>query len=144
MAHPMSGRDSAPIARSNDPVSIFAREKKMPKQTNKPAPVETPATVEPEPVAAPEPEPVQSVASDDLAYLRAQKKALDEQIKAAKAANKAGKKVSATVPESAMRYPLSRITARVKGGQEQEEAIRDTFALFENVVRQTLKTSSTE
>jgi hypothetical protein len=141
----MSGRDSAPRSTSNDPISIFANEEKK-QMARKPAPEqpaesvveETTATVEPvaEPVAVP------SVASDDLAYLRSQRKALDEQIRTAKAAKKAPKKDPDSVPAWAMRYPLSRINARVKAGQEQTEAISDTLAIYENAVRQALKTST--
>src|SRR5260370_36337803 len=87
MAQPMTGRDSTPRAISDAPISIFAKEEK--KMTRKPAAETTEQVVET--TATVEPTPVQSVASDDLAYLVAQRKALSEQIKAAKVAAKAAK-----------------------------------------------------
>ncbi len=131
MAQPMSGRDSAPREISNAPISIFAKEEK--KMTRKPAAstvVEMVSTVEPVAV------PVQSVATDDLAYLMSQRKAISEQIKAAKLARKSNKldaviaRQNANISDWAVNYLTKRVQARVKAGQSAEEALTEVFAPY--------------
>jgi hypothetical protein len=120
-------------------------QKEEKKMTRKPAPaattvVETTATVEP--VAVP------TIASDDLAYLVSQRKALSEQIKAAKLARKSNKLEAIiacqneNVSDWTVNYLVKRCEARVNAGQSAELALAEVFALYRTAV-ETALTSST-
>ena len=153
MAQPMTGRESAPLARSNRGISIFAEEKKsMTSRTPKTAaaatetPVtlaaetvaETPATVEPTPVA-------------DLATLVAQRKALDEQIKAAKVAAPKLSKLDSVIARQ-LANPTkwiapglaSRVDARVKAGQPLTEAVDAVLAQYRAILLSVTITTEAE
>ncbi len=121
--------------------------------TRKPAAtpvVETPATVDP--VAPETVETVQSVAADDLAYLVAQCKALNEQIKAAKEAKKGNKnkldaviaRQNSNVSDWVVNYLSQRIRARVNAKQSQDVALEEVFELYQHAVYLALETSTAE
>jgi hypothetical protein len=133
MAQPMTGRDSAPIARDNRPVSIFAKEERTRMTSRKPAADTTtePTKVQPEvetPVAETPATPVA-----DLDTLKAQRKALDASIKAAKAAlpklsplEKAIEQQTAHPADVILR---TKVAIRIKAGQPRADAIAAVLEL---------------
>ncbi len=91
---------------------------------------------------------VASVASDDLANLKAQRKALDAQIEAAKLASKASKLERVIAQQAAHLVDVigkrltARVRARVAAGQDQETALAQVFAAYTESVRQALDTET--
>jgi hypothetical protein len=126
MAQPMSGKDSSPVVRSNDPISIFAKEEKKTMSRNK-------ITEQPQiPAEQPQIAPVQP--QMDLKALVEQRKTLSEQIRAAKAATPQQDRLERVLARQAGQLPwvqvrlAARIRARVAAGQAADVALETVLA----------------
>lgn len=134
MAQPMVGIESAPIIRSNRGVSLFAEETKM--TSRKPANTDTTAaeTVATETVAeTPAQAETPATTAQDVATLVAQRKALDEAIRTAKAAMPKRDALELVIEHqeahAADVIAKTKVVGRVKAGQSRAEAIAAVLEL---------------
>src|SRR5258708_14302736 len=129
MAQPMTGNASTPIARSNAPISIFAKETTMAtKQTAKLAAETVVAPVAEAPVAPKPAKPAKDPAKVAAAVAKLTQTPLERVVA----------RQATRVDNGILRHFANRGRARLTAGQDQDAAVRETFAQYAHLVTDSL------